>query len=77
MDKKFCDRCGKEVQNKTITFCRKTGFKEVWLHSEFAQWGEVRKKYELCYDCMCALKKFMNDPNKYHLPKVEEEDQHD
>ena len=65
MDKKFCDRCGKEIQPKTLFFCNKSGFKEVWLRSDFILLGNSSKRYELCHDCLCELKKFLNDPT-YH-----------
>lgn len=72
MNKQFCDRCGKEVKPRSIRK-RHREF-ETFLGAEFSHWGHSGRKYDLCYDCYCELKKFMNDPTTYHLdcPETQE-----
>lgn len=65
MDKKFCDRCGKEIKPRKIL--RRGWDHETFLEAHFDMWGLSARKFELCYECYCELKKFMKDPSTYHL----------
>lgn len=74
MNKQFCDRCGKEVKSRSILRPKKLCIHETFLSAEFTMWGNSGRQYDLCYDCYCELKKFMNDPTTYHLdcPETQE-----
>lgn len=75
MNKHVCDRCGKEVR-KRKTFNLKGKCLEISVHQtlefprSFSLPVTVNRKYDLCYDCMIEIEKFINKDYQVNIPHV-------
>ena len=59
MTKKICDRCGKEIKMKKLTF-KKSNHYDISFDYTLQKWGLCGGRYELCHDCAKEFLKFMN-----------------
>lgn len=64
--KTFCDRCGNEIKPRQLFRPNGKPY-DVMMESVFQRFGYGRKRWELCYDCMKALRKFLNSPDEFDL----------
>ena len=58
MDKKFCDRCGREINIKT-----KHKFMGIVSYDDVQDWHYISwdKKYEVCDECGKQFKKWLRN----------------
>lgn len=75
MNKHVCDRCGKEI-HKRRTFNLKGKCFEISVHQTlefpraFSLPITVNREYDLCYDCMIEIEKFINKDYTVNNPEV-------
>ena len=60
MTKNFCDRCGKELRERSVFTKKSLRPHDVLIKYELVHYGPGRCRYELCHECILKLCDFLN-----------------